>query len=393
MSRRGTKVRPSDSAHGNGWVWLGILIISGAVGWFWWRAAYPSIEGRSAPLPPSTNAGASIFISSSPPAPRITNPAPLPPVRWPATDGAISNPEPALSRAIESRERDLVAGTMDQVLAAQLALARKGISSGSLDGVVGTQTRAALRMYQQFFGLRVTGQLDRATLDHLEQPDSLFTNFVVQSDDLAQLTPIPSSWLGKSTRERLDYETILELVAERTHAHPALIRTLNPGVDWTRVQPGVLLRVPDVRLPALRSKAAYIQIYLREKSLRAYDTSAYLLAYFPCSIARNIEKRPVGALRVVKVARNPNYQFNPEIFTESAEARRIGRKLTIPPGPNNPVGTAWIGLDKPGYGIHGTPEPEAVGRTESHGCFRLANWNAEYLLNLVWVGMPVYIDP
>jgi lipoprotein-anchoring transpeptidase ErfK/SrfK len=101
----------------------------------------------------------------------------------------------------------------------------------------------------------------------------------------------------------------------------------------------------------------------------------------------------VGQLRVVVIAPNPNYTFNPEIFPESAEARQLGRKLTIPSGPNNPVGVAWIGLDKPGYGIHGTPSPEQVGRTESHGCFRLANWNAEYLLKLVAPGTPVFVDP
>ena len=81
------------------------------------------------------------------------------------------------------------------------------------------------------------------------------------------------------------------------------------------------------------------------------------------------------------------------IVAQSAEARQIKTKLVLPPGPNNPVGVAWISLDLPGYGIHGTPSPEQVGRTESHGCFRLANWNAEYLLKMAWVGMPVYVEP
>ena len=81
------------------------------------------------------------------------------------------------------------------------------------------------------------------------------------------------------------------------------------------------------------------------------------------------------------------------LFPESPEAQAIGHELILPPGPNNPVGVAWIGLDKTGYGIHGTPNPEQVGRTESHGCFRLANWDAEYLSKLVWVGMPVFVEP
>ena len=118
-----------------------------------------------------------------------------------------------------------------------------------------------------------------------------------------------------------------------------------------------------------------------------------LLAHFPCSIAARVEKRPVGELHVIVIAPNPNYTFDPELFPESAEARQLNQKLVLPPGPNNPVGVAWIGLDKPGYGIHGTPNPEQVGRTESHGCFRLANWDAEYLSHFVWVGMPVFVEP
>ena len=119
-----------------------------------------------------------------------------------------------------------------------------------------------------------------------------------------------------------------------------------------------------------------------------------LLAHFPCSIAARVDKRPLGEeLHITALAPNPNYTFDPAVFSESAEAQQLGRKLILQPGPNNPVGTVWLSLDKPGYGIHGTPKPEEVGRTESHGCFRLANWNAEYLLRLVSVGTPVSVEP
>ena len=100
----------------------------------------------------------------------------------------------------------------------------------------------------------------------------------------------------------------------------------------------------------------------------------------------------VGALSVVVSVKDPNYTFDPAVFPESAEGRQLGRKLLIPPGPNNPVGLAWIGLSRPGYGIHGTPGPEQVGRTESHGCFRLANWNAEQLRRMISVGTPVRVE-
>jgi lipoprotein-anchoring transpeptidase ErfK/SrfK len=172
-----------------------------------------------------------------------------------------------------------------------------------------------------------------------------------------------------------------------------LIRRLNPGVNWTNLTPGTVLRMPAVAYPALVEKAAFAAIHLAEKYLEVFDAQTNLMAHFPCSIAANVEKRPVGELHVVVVAPDPNYTFDPELFPESPEAQQLKVKLILQPGPNNPVGVAWIGLDKTGYGIHGTPVPEQVGRTESHGCFRLANWDAEYLEHLVWTGMPVRVEP
>jgi len=129
-----------------------------------------------------------------------------------------------------------------------------------------------------------------------------------------------------------------------------------------------------------------IRIRLAERTLDVLDATGVVMAHYPCSIARQVEKRPVGALYVAVVAPNPNYTFDPEVFFDVPEARQLGRKLILPPGPNNPVGTVWLGLSKPGYGIHGTPGPEDVGRTESRGCFRLANWNAEHLLQWIEPG-------
>ena len=135
-----------------------------------------------------------------------------------------------------------------------------------------------------------------------------------------------------------------------------------------------------------------MRVNLTQKWIRAFDANGRLLAHFPCSIGKIADKRPVGELSVAVAVKDPNYTFNPEVFPESEEGRKLGRKLVVPPGPNNPVGVAWIGLSKPGYGIHGTPVPEKVGRTESHGCFRLANWNADYLRQMVRVGTPVWIE-
>ncbi|HXT10360.1 MAG TPA: L,D-transpeptidase [Candidatus Angelobacter sp.] len=280
------------------------------------------------------------------------------------------------------------------VFEAQLALDRQGISPGSLDGKIGSQTRAAIRAFQHQLDLPETGELDDTTRTNLMLDTPPLGTYTVTSNDLARLQPVSKTWLGKSQQTALDYETILELVAEKSHSHPELIRRLNPEVDWTNISAGTALEVPDVTGDDLQDKAAFVRISLSGKILEAFDTDSNLMVHFPCSIAKHVEKRPVGELHVAVVAPNPNYTFDPDLFPESPEAKeQPGVKLILPPGPNNPVGTVWIGLDKPGYGMHGTPKPEEVGRTESHGCFRLANWNAERLLKIVWVGMPVYVEP
>lgn len=279
------------------------------------------------------------------------------------------------------------------VFEAQLTLARLAISPGSLDGVMGPQTRAAILAFQRKFGMTETLELDADTRARLMLETPPLTTYTVKSNDLARLHPLAKTWLGKSEQTALDYETILELVAEKGLASPNLVRRLNPTIDWANVVAGTEVQIPDVDYPELRERAGFVVISLGEKKLDVFDANTNLLAHFPCSIAARVEKRPAGELQVTAIAPNPNYTFDPAVFPESAEARQLKRKLILPPGPNNPVGTAWISLDKPGYGMHGTPSPEQVGRTESHGCFRLANWNAGYLIKIAWIGMPVYVEP
>lgn len=283
--------------------------------------------------------------------------------------------------------------TVHDGLEAQIALARLGISPGSIDGAIGSQTRAAIAAFQRSANQSETSLLDTNTRSVLLLNAPLLTNYVVTSNDLARLQPLGATWLAKSQQTALDYETILELVAEKAHAHPSLIQALNPGVDWQQMPAGTVLSIPDAAYPEPTEQAAFVIIHLSGKYLEAFGVETNLLLHCPCSIAAKVEKRPVGLLHVMVLAPNPNYTFDPAVFPESPEAQAIGHKLILPPGPNNPVGVAWIGLDKPGYGMHGTPAPEQVGRTESHGCFRLANWDAEYLVKLVWVGMPVEVVP
>ena len=218
------------------------------------------------------------------------------------------------------------------------------------------------------------------------------TEYTFTDADRAAIYPVPPTWLEKSQMDALRYNTALELVAERFRANPKLIVKLNPQVNWDDVLPGTVLTVPSAEPVLPEAKVSRIHVYLAERVLEVVDETGRILLHCPVSIAKNVEKRPVGELHVVVVAPNPNYTFDPAVFPEVPEAAELGRKLIIPPGPNNPVGAAWIGLDRPGYGIHGTPDPEKVGRTESHGCFRLANWDARMVLSLVRTGMPVMVD-
>ena len=392
-----------------------VLVGVAALAWVWWEA------GKSGPLKPLPRATSEANQVVPP-----TNPAPKPPpgaLVIPVTDKSGRALDPVVLVPVEKRSAPeappaVAAGTNvpataaparvtgglslpgystafdERVLQAQIALAALGISSGPLDGLKGGQTRAALRAFQKREALPATGELDDATATRLALVPVVFTHAMVSATDLARLLPLGRTWLSKSQQARMEFETALEMVSEQTYTNPKLVEALNPQVEWSRFVAGTTVRLIQVPAAVVEKKAAFIRIFIGARALQAFDESTNLLAHFPCSIASRVEKRPVGeVLHISVVAPNPNYTFDPDVFPESAEARELGRKLILQPGPNNPVGTVWIGLDKPGYGIHGTPVPEQVGRTESHGCFRLANWNAEHLLKLVSLGLPVIVEP
>lgn len=384
MARRKPS-RPSRAARAQGgsrvWLWLVLVLALGGGGWWWWRRqpAPPPAPVKPVSPPPTV---VTVPKTNSPPAPPPRIAGVVPPPKPAVTNPPTAVPEPNVTGETRS---------VTNILEAQIALMWHGISSGSIDGVGGGQTALALKAFQRQHNLEESGRLDRDTLAELVLDRPAYTRRTVTDADLARLLPIPTTWLGKSEALRLDHETLLELVAEQAHAHPGFIRRLNPGVNWDAVPAGTELTVPNADFPAAR-RANLVRVNLTEKWIRAFDGNGKLLCHFPCSIGKIAEKRPVGELHVAVAVKDPNYTFNPEVFPESEEGRRLGRKLVVPPGPNNPVGVAWIGLSRPGYGIHGTPGPEQVGRTESHGCFRLANWNAEYLRQMVRVGTPVWIE-
>lgn len=389
VARRRT-FRPVHPRRGSSrpWLWLGLISAIALACIYLWRAplfasvantlAYAGELGPDGnPIPNTQNRPDQSFHGRTPEFPLQAMELSLPKSLEPASPLLPPMPPRPVKDIFET----------------QVALVRQGISPGSIDGVIGHQTRAALRTFQLKSGLPITGELDPATRARLVLDVVPITAHVVTPEDLARLRILSDTWLGKSKQDKLDYETMLELGAEFGMCHPALLRRFNAALDWQSLKPGTTFVMPLAYYPPLQKRAAFARIYLQDRVLQVFDIRTNLLVHFPCSIAQHVDKRPLGRLEVAVIAENPNYTFDPAIFPESAEGRELGRKLVVPPGPNNPVGVAWIGLNRPGYGIHGTPEPEKVGRTESHGCFRLANWNAEYFLKLSWVTMPVYVEP
>jgi lipoprotein-anchoring transpeptidase ErfK/SrfK len=279
----------------------------------------------------------------------------------------------------------------DDIISVQIGLDDVGFSPGQIDGKWGAGTEQALAAWQQAHDLKPTGKFDNDTAINFPAGRPNYTNYVVTAEDVVKLTHVSEDWLERSQLTNMWYETDLEMVAEKCHASEGLIRTLNPGItDWKSIQSNQTVVLLNV-VPEKHLAAAKLRVNLSAKTIAGYGDDGKIIALFPCSIAADKEKRTPGQLTVQTVAINPNYTFDPVNFPELDDKQKGYGKLIVPAGPNNPVGNAWIGLSRSGYGIHGTPHPDQIGKTFSHGCFRLANWNATRLAQMVIIGTPVEI--
>jgi lipoprotein-anchoring transpeptidase ErfK/SrfK len=325
--------------------------------------------------------------------PALRNPPPMLQPAPPAQAAKISPASPHPVPHIPARALPLDDNVLDteRIAAYQVALERMHFSCGFVDGDQGMRTQRMLRAFQTSRGLPVTGFLDPATRAAIGEPGEPFLTYTVTRDDIASVMPRPPTWRAKAHASRLGYNNIWELLAEKFHCTRGYLRALNPDVPQPEV--GSEIIGPKVYPAAPYPMAASLRVNLAETSIEALDANGRIIAFFPCSIAKDKNKRPNGRLVVKSVVPDPDYTFDPALFADAAKAEGLTHKMVLPPGPRNPVGTAWIGLSLPGYGIHGTPEPENISRTQSHGCFRLANWNAEKVLKMVRVGTPVDVEP
>jgi lipoprotein-anchoring transpeptidase ErfK/SrfK len=285
-------------------------------------------------------------------------------------------------------------------LSVQVALDRAGFSPGALDGQIGPSTKKALAAYHEAHGGEppVTDPI---------------TKYQITEADVAGpfVEDIPSDLVEQSKLKSLGYRTPLEMLAERFHATPALLQRLNPGARFAAGEEITVPNVEPMRLPADPPKeekkptpaekkadakaaqaeaaakpAVTVTVSKSTSALTVTDGSGKVVMYAPVTTGSEQDPLPLGDWKVNGVSINPPFRYNPDLFWDADPAHT---KALIPPGPNNPVGLVWVDISKEHYGLHGTPEPSHIGRTESHGCVRLTNWDALRLAALVKPGTPV----
>lgn len=274
----------------------------------------------------------------------------------------------------------------EDVASLQILLDRAGASPGVIDGRFGSNVDKALAAYNELTGTSLKSTDAEGIRQALAATGGdAFGTYTITPEDAAGpfVASVPADYSEKAKLERMAFTSVPEMLAERFHMDENYLKALNPEANFNR--PGTLIKVANFGKMVTKPVARIIADK-GLKQVRAYDEAGKLVVAYPATIGSSDTPSPTGIHAVSRVALDPNYTYNPKLNFKQGENDKV---LTIPPGPNGPVGSVWIALDKPTYGIHGTPDPSKIGKTESHGCVRLTNWDARELAKLVKSGVPV----
>lgn len=269
----------------------------------------------------------------------------------------------------------------------QILLDRAGFSPGEIDGTRGTNMLNAIAGYEAARMSGGSGSIDDMALAEslgAGAPDTLTTYTITKADAAGPFArTIPSDMMAKAKLKALPYTSLVEALGERFHISPRILRQLNPK---SRFAAGDRIRVPNLGTRPAGAAAAGVIVSKSRSTLTVVDDQQNVVFQAPVTSGSEFDPLPLGQWTVVGVARNPSFNYNPDLFWDADPSHA---KAKIGPGPNGPVGVVWIEINVEHYGIHGTPEPELVGHSQSHGCVRLTNWDAETVAGMVKKGVPV----
>lgn len=280
----------------------------------------------------------------------------------------------------------------------QIFLDQQLFGPGKIDGRPGEFTLKALKRYQRAHGLPETGQVDENI--PLDSVFPVYTAYEITPEDVKTVGPLPREPQDQAKLKYLPYDSLLEFLTERFHCAPEFLAKLNRGMNLEELKVGDVVRVPNVtpfRLEDLKPvaglpevaefKSRVITVDTQEKMLDLTEGDK-LLASVPITPGSDHLPTPPGTWRILGIAQMPTFRWDKSVLETG---KRSDVFYNLPIGPNNPVGVMWIGLNKPGIGIHGTNSPQTIGRSASHGCMRVANWDVVRLSKLITPGMTVVI--
>jgi lipoprotein-anchoring transpeptidase ErfK/SrfK len=325
--------------------------------------------------------------STSPQVSPSEQPAPTPPV----------TPSPAVSPGVPNNPP---VPAHDTVVRLKVFLDQHSYGPGEIDNRWNDLCANALRLYQSATGTNATGRVDGELEEQLNRLVPLYTTYQIKSGDLQWVGKSPAKLARQAKLKSTPYSSIAEFVAERFHTSVAFLAELNRGKNLDRLAPGDAVQVPNVAPleieslkpaddipPKLELNSHVINVDTKKKILEIREGDN-LLAAFPITPGSKQLPAPVGTWKVTKMTTLPWFRWDKAMLLHG---RRSGDYYRIPPGPRNEVGVVWIGLNKKGIGIHGTNTPETIGRSASHGCIRLTNWDAVRVLNFITQGATVRI--